>query len=79
MKSRNRQIKKEAGITVLLYLFYFLWWYFFAYYKSDNPAEYTYILGLPAWFFYSCIMGFVIINILVYLAIRFFFKDMDLD
>ncbi|MGL4403376.1 MAG: YhdT family protein [Fusobacteriaceae bacterium] len=79
MKKRDKQIKKEAKITVLLYCFYFLWWYFFAYYKSDNPTEYSYILGFPSWFFYSCILGFLVINILVYLAVKFFFKDMDLD
>lgn len=79
MKNRDKQIKKEAMITAGLYIFYFLWWYIFAYHKSDNPAEYTYILGLPAWFFYSCVLGLVVINFLVYLAVKFFFKDMDLN
>lgn len=79
MKNRNKQINKEALITVGLYLFYFVWWYYFAYYEGDNYTKYTYILGLPSWFFYSCILGLVVINILVYIVVKFFFKDMDLD
>lgn len=79
-KSISKQINKEACITILLYLIYFAWWYYFAYlYKSDNVEEYKYILGLPEWFFYSCILGVILINILVYIAVRFFFKDIDLD
>lgn len=79
MKTRGKQIEKEAKITVAVYFFYFLWWYFFAYYKSDNPEKYQYILGLPSWFFYSCILGFIILNIISYLVVKFFFKDIDLD
>ena len=50
---KEKQINKEALITVVLYLFYFVWWYYFAYvYKdSENVAEFKYILGLPEWFF----------------------------
>ncbi|MFR4520453.1 MAG: YhdT family protein [Fusobacterium sp.] len=78
---RGKQINKEALVTVVLYLFYFVWWYYFAYiYKdSENVAEFKYILGLPEWFFYSCVLGLVVINILVFLAVKIFFKDMDLD
>ena len=46
---------------------------------SDNVEEYKYILGLPEWFFYSCVVGLVLINILVYICIKFFFKDIDFD
>ncbi|MGL6064169.1 MAG: YhdT family protein [Fusobacteriaceae bacterium] len=79
MKNRNKQINKEAKITVGLYLFYFVWWCFFAYYKSDDPSKYTFILGLPSWFFMSCVMGLVVINILLFVLVKIFFKDMDLD
>ncbi len=79
MKNRNKQINKEAKITIGLYLFYFIWWYFFAYYKSDDPSKYTFILGLPSWFFMSCVMGLIIINILVFIIVKLFFKDMDLN
>lgn len=78
---KEKQINKEALITVILYLFYFAWWYYFAYiYKdSENVKEFKYILGLPEWFFYSCVLGLVVINILVFLVVKIFFKDMDLD
>ena len=53
---------KEAWIGVALAIIHFLWWYGFAYGIGSNKVEqYTYILGLPAWFFYSCVLGFIII------------------
>lgn len=78
---KGKQVNKEALITIGLYLFYFAWWYYFAYmYKdSENVSEYSYILGLPEWFFYSCVLGLVVINILVFIVVKLFFKDMDLN
>lgn len=76
----NKQIKKEAIVTIVLYLIYFAWWYYFAYiYCPSDVEDYTYVLGMPAWFFYSCVVGLVVMNILVYIAVKVFFKDMDLD
>lgn len=76
----KKQLFKETLITIFVYLFYFLWWYYFAFiYPPKDPKDYTYILGLPSWFFYSCILGFVVINILVYLSIKLFFKEIDLE
>ena len=31
------------------------------------------------WFFYSCVVGLILINILVYICVKFFFKDIDFD
>ena len=74
------QINKEAFITIFIYFLYFLWWYYFAYiYPPKNVEEYKYILGLPDWFFYSCILGFILVNILVYIVVKFFFKNIDLE
>ena len=66
----SKQINKEVLITIGLYLFE---------YSSDNVEEYKYILGLPEWFFYSCVVGLVLINILVYICIKFLFKDIDFE
>ncbi|MCY7007219.1 YhdT family protein [Fusobacterium simiae] len=78
--SISKQVNKEVLITIMLYLLYFVWWYYFAYeYSSDNVEEYKYILGLPEWFFYSCVLGLIFINILVYVCIKFFFKDVDFE
>jgi uncharacterized membrane protein YhdT len=78
LKKINKQLRKEAFVTAFLYLVYFAWWYFFAYGLGDrDPAEYKYILGLPQWFFYSCILGFMVISTLLWIFIRIFFKDID--
>ena len=78
---KGKQINKEAIITILLYLFFFGWWYYFAYLYTDSNdvANFKYVLGLPEWFFYSCVLGLVLINVLVYFVIKIFFKDMNLD
>lgn len=79
MKKINKQLKKEAIITVILYLIYFVWWYSFAYGLGDvDPKDYKYILGLPEWFFYSCILGFLMITTLLWISIKLFFKEVDL-
>ena len=76
----SKQVNKEVLITIGLYLIYFIWWQYFAYeYSSDNVEEDKYILGLPEWFFYSCVVGLVLINILVYICIKFFFKGINFD
>jgi uncharacterized membrane protein YhdT len=78
MKKVNKQLKKEAIVTSILYLIYFIWWYTFAYGLGDvDPKDYKYILGLPEWFFYSCILGFLMITTLLWFAIKIFFKDID--
>lgn len=77
-KEIAKQINKEAIITIVLYLIYFLWWYYFAYiFPPENVEDYKYILGMPEWFFYSCVVGLVLINFLVFLATKFLFKDID--
>ncbi|RUA06705.1 MAG: DUF997 domain-containing protein [Fusobacteria bacterium] len=78
MKKINKQLKKEAIITSILYLIYFIWWYYFAYgLGAGDPKDYKYILGLPEWFFYSCILGFLVITTLLWFVIKVFFKDID--
>lgn len=78
---RSKQINKEAIITVILYIFYFCWWYYFAYLYSDseNVQNFKYILGLPEWFFYSCVLGLVVINFLVFIIVKIFFKNVSLE
>ena len=74
------QINKEAFITIFIYFLYFLWWYYFAYiYPPKNVEDYKYVLGLPDWFFYSCVLGFILVNLLVYIVVKFFFKNIDLE
>lgn len=79
-KERNRQMKKEAIVSIVLYGIFFLWWYFTGYgLGGGNPEEYTYVLGLPMWFFLSCVVGYVLFIIATIFVIKVFFKDFDLD
>lgn len=71
---------KEAWIGIALVIFHFAWWYGFAYGFGKQPVEsYTFVFGFPAWFFYSCIIGFIVIILLVILLVKFFFVDIPLD
>lgn len=77
---RYKIANREAWIGVALVLFNFVWWYGFAYgLGSKDPAEYTFIFGLPAWFFYSCVVGLIVMIILVTVVVKFFFVDIPLD
>lgn len=71
---------KEAKIGIALVIFNFIWWFGFAYgLGSSDPTEYTYIIGLPAWFFYSCVVGLVVMIVLVTLCVRFLFKEVTFE
>lgn len=81
---KERQIEKianrEALIGVGLAIFNFIWWFGFAYgLGSKDPSEYTYVFGLPAWFFYSCVVGFVVMVALIIIVIKKFFVEVPLD
>ncbi|MBO1581077.1 MULTISPECIES: YhdT family protein [Bacillus] len=77
---RFRIAHREALIGLGLAFINFIIWYGFAYgLGSKDPSEYTYVLGFPAWFFYSCIVGFVVMVILLILVVRFVFQDISLD
>ena len=80
-KERNIQIRKEAVASGILYVCFFLWWYFTGYGLAErtDPANYTYVMGLPMWFFMSCIVGFVLFSIATILLVTFYFKHFSLD
>ncbi|TWD97469.1 putative membrane protein YhdT [Neobacillus bataviensis] len=71
---------KEALIGVILVIINFIIWYGFGYgLGSANVKDYTYVFGLPAWFFYSCILGSIVMIILVIFTVRYLFKDIPFD
>lgn len=77
---RYKIANREALIGVGLVIFNFIWWYGFAYgLGSADPADYTFVFGFPAWFFYSCVVGFVVMVILVTVVVKCLFLDMPLD
>ncbi|MFD1606774.1 YhdT family protein [Oceanobacillus luteolus] len=85
MEENRKQIveriaNREALIGIGLALFNFIWWFGFAYgLGSKDPSEYTYILGFPAWFFYSCVLGFIVMVVILIIVIKKFFVDVPLD
>ncbi|AIF42253.1 YhdT family protein [Virgibacillus sp. SK37] len=71
---------REALIGVGLVIFNFIWWYGFAYgMGSKEPEEYTYVFGLPAWFFYSCVVGFIVMAVLVTVVVKKFFVEIPFE
>ncbi len=83
MKNTDHRFKianREALIGIGLAIFNFIWWFGFAYGLGDRtPEDYTYIMGLPSWFFFSCVVGFLIMVLLVILVVNFLFTEVPLD
>jgi len=77
---RFAQADKEALLSLAAYGLYFVWWYVCAYgLGSGDPDQYSYVWGLPSWFFYSCIVGYPLITVLLWGIVRFKFREMPLD
>lgn len=77
---RFAQADREALIALGAYALYFLWWYASAYGLGEGePGSYSRVLGMPSWFFYSCIVGYPLITLLLWGLMRLFFRDMPLD
>ena len=77
---RYRQCNREAIIGLSLGIINLIWWFGFGYGLGSKPvSEYTYILGFPAWFFMSCIVGGILFSILTIIMINKLFKHMSLD
>ncbi|MCI2062032.1 MAG: YhdT family protein [Eubacteriaceae bacterium] len=79
-KERSRQIRKEAAVSMILYAAFFLWWYFTGYgLGGGDPKDYTFIMGLPMWFFLSCIVGYVGFCIASVIIVKKVFKNFSLE
>ncbi len=71
--------RNETLAIIGLYLLFFVWWYCSAYGFGDDPSEYRYICGFPEWFFYSCIVGYLGISVLLWIVVKMMFKDLPLQ
>lgn len=70
---------REAIIGCVIAVINFIWWFGFAFGLGSKPVEeYTYILGFPAWFFYSCIVGSLVITAIVIFAVKRYFTEIPL-
>jgi uncharacterized membrane protein YhdT len=77
---RYAQADKEAVLALVAYALYFVWWYACAYGLGDgDPELYSYVLGLPSWFFYSCIVGYPLITLVLWVMVRCCFKNIPLE
>jgi uncharacterized membrane protein YhdT len=80
VEKRFKIAHREAWIGVILVIFNFLWWYGFGYGLGSAKVEnYSYIFGFPAWFFYSCIVGFIVMVFIVIVTVKFLFKDVPFE
>lgn len=76
---RYKQCNREALYGILLGLLNLIWWYALGYGLGDRPVEeYTYILGFPSWFFYSCVLGSIVFIALTFIMVDKGFKHMPL-
>ncbi|GAK13032.1 YhdT family protein [Geomicrobium sp. JCM 19039] len=80
MDRRFKVAHREAWIGVGLAIINFVWWYGFAYGLGSRPvSEYQWVFGMPAWFFYSCVVGSIVMIVLVIIAVRYFFTEVPLE
>ncbi|HEY4579086.1 MAG TPA: YhdT family protein [Savagea sp.] len=71
---------REACIGIALVLVNFAIWFGFAYgLGSADYSDYSYILGFPAWFFYSTMAGTVFMIVTLGIILKLFFKDVPFD
>ncbi|MGR3764664.1 YhdT family protein [Rossellomorea sp. NS-SX7] len=71
---------REALIGIGLVVINFIWWYGFAFgLGGGEVTDYDWIMGMPAWFFYSCIAGFLLMVVLVVLVVRYMLTDIPFD
>ena len=79
-KAKNRQINKEAIISIVLYILYFIWWYVTGFgLGSGDPSTYKYVMGLPLWFVLNSFVGPVIFIVAVIFTVKYLFVNIDLE
>ena len=75
-EEKDKQIRKEAGATFLLFLICFVWNVAFAYGLSGSGAR---LFGLPVWWLISTPGMFVIAVIGVIYLLKKVFVNLDLE
>lgn len=77
---RYKQCNKEAIYASILGILNVIWWYAWGYGLGSKPVEeYSYIMGLPTWFFMSSVVGAILFTVLTFIMVDKFFKDMPLE
>ena len=77
-KEKYKQCDKEAIITLIVFTLYAIWWYVAGFgVWSLGVDALPWVMGLPMWFFLSCIVGWIGFTIIIYIVIKVFFKEID--
>lgn len=77
-KDKFVQMNKEAKATLIASLIIFAYFWLTIFLFQDN-LEFGVILGLPLWFTLSCIGGYLLSIIVVFVLVKFFMANFDLD
>ena len=77
-KDKFIQMNKEAKATLIASLIIFAYFWLTIYLFQDN-LEFGMILGLPLWFTLSCLGGYLLSIIVVFILVKFFMANFDLD
>lgn len=75
--SRFKQADKEARMTLWVYAAFFVWWTVGAFGLGEWAT--VPLFGLPAWFTVSCVFGYPLVCITLWLVLKFGFRHMPLD
>ncbi len=76
---RYRECEKEAWYGILLGLVNLVIWAVAGYGLGSGPVEdYSYIMGFPAWFFYSCIANSLFAILATVYIVKKKMRDMPL-
>ena len=76
---RYRQCNREALMGLGLGILNLIWWFAWGYgLGSKPPEEYSYVFGLPMWFFMSCIVGAVLFSVVAIIMVMKYFEDTPL-
>lgn len=77
---RYKQCNREVKYAVILGIVNMVWWFGWGYGLGSQPVEeYSYIMGLPTWFFMSSVVGAVLFTVATFFMVDKFFKHMPLD
>ncbi|MFB0972203.1 MAG: YhdT family protein [Neofamilia sp.] len=65
---RYKECNREAKLGLGLGILNLVMWFAFGYGIGSGPVDaYTYVMGLPLWFFLSCIVTPIVIIILMFI------------
>ncbi|MEG0307211.1 MAG: YhdT family protein [Clostridium sp.] len=79
-EDKNRQINKEAIISIIVYVLYFIWWYITGFGLGNrDPSTYKYVMGFPVWFILSCFVGPILLILVVIFTVKHFFVNFNLN